>query len=325
MTRAPIDQAGGTDFVARTERYRRELLAHCYRMLGSVDDAEDLVQETYLRAWRGYGQFEERSSVRTWLYRIATNACLNALQHSSRRVLPSGLGAPSDDPDGAPVPAGPEVRWLQPLPDALVRPDAADPAAVVEARDDLRLALIASLQYLPSRQRAVLLLRDVLGFPAAEAAEVLGMTTAAVKSALARARTRLEEVAPASGDALEEPSDADVKRLLEGYLTAFETSDPDLLERLLRHDAVLEMGALTWFAGKATCMRYLRAQAMGTPGDWRFTPVRANGAPAVVAYFQGQAFGVAVLTPAASGIARITLFGDPRLAARFGAPAAVAP
>ncbi|MFD0585165.1 RNA polymerase subunit sigma-70 [Dactylosporangium darangshiense] len=178
-------------FVGATEPFRRELLAHCYRMLGSVDDATDVVQETYLRAWRSYGAFEGRSSVRTWLYQIATNACLTALAHHSRRVLPSGLGGAEQDPAAAPVPAEPGVSWLQPVPDAFLSPDAADPAAVVLAREDLRLALVASLQYLSGAQRAVLILREVLTLPAAEVAVMLGTTTAAVKSTLQRARARL--------------------------------------------------------------------------------------------------------------------------------------
>ena len=184
---------GSDEFVQRAEPFRRELLAHCYRMLGSADEAEDLVQETYLRAWRAYGSFEGRSSMRTWLYRIATNACLTALEQRGRRALPSGLGGPSDDPDAPPVPADPGVAWLQPIPDALVTPYSADPAAIVTARESLRLALIASLQYLPARQRAVLLLREVLGFPASEVAAMLGTSTAAVKSTLQRARARLAE------------------------------------------------------------------------------------------------------------------------------------
>ena len=178
----------GDAFVRDTEPFRREMLTHCYRMLGSVDDAEDGVQETYLRAWRAYDAFEGRSSVRTWLYRIATNVCLTALERSGRRVLPSGLGGPEPDPQAAPELAGLGVRWLQPIPDALAAPDGADPAAVVAAREGLRLALIASLQYLPGTQRAVLILRDVLAFPATEVAVVLGLSVPAVKSSLQRAR-----------------------------------------------------------------------------------------------------------------------------------------
>jgi len=185
------------EFVRGTEPFRRELLAHCYRMLGSADEAEDVVQETYLRAWRSYGAFEGRSSVRSWLYRIATNACLTALEQRGRRALPSGLGSPAEDPDAPPGLAEPGIAWLEPIPDALVTPESEDPGAIIAAREWLRLAVIASLQYLPARQRAVLLLREVLGFPAADVASMLGITTAAVKSTLQRARARLAEAAPA--------------------------------------------------------------------------------------------------------------------------------
>ena len=178
------DQSG--EFAQRTEPFRRELLAHCYRMLGSADEAEDLVQETYLRAWRSYGTFKGRSSLRTWLYRIATNACLTVLEQRGRRALPSGLGGPAEDPDAPPGPAEPEVAWLGPIPDTLVTTDSQDPATIVAAREGPRLALIASLQHLPARQRAVLLLRDVLDFPAAEVAAMLGTSAAAVKSMLQR-------------------------------------------------------------------------------------------------------------------------------------------
>ena len=157
------------DFTSRTGQFRRELLAHCYRMLGSADEAEDLVQETYLRAWRAYDGFEGRSSVRTWLYRIATNACLTAIERRGRRPPPSGLGSPDDDP-AAPVVDAPEVPWLQPIPDALLASPHDDPAAAAAARAGIRLAMVAALQYLSARQRAVLILRDVLEWPAAEVA-----------------------------------------------------------------------------------------------------------------------------------------------------------
>lgn len=139
------------EFVQQTERFRRELLTHCYRMVGSVDEAEDLVQETYLRAWRSYDTFEGRSSLRTWLHRIATNACLSALEQRGRRVLPAGLGGPAEDPDAPPGPAEPEVAWLGPVPDALLAPETHDPATISTARDSVRLALVAALQYLPGR------------------------------------------------------------------------------------------------------------------------------------------------------------------------------
>jgi RNA polymerase sigma-70 factor (ECF subfamily) len=308
-----------SDFVRDTEPYRRELLAHCYRMLGSAHDAEDVVQETYLRAWRGYQQFENRSSVRTWLYRIATNTCLTALGHGSRRMLPSGLGGPADDPHVDPESA-PNVAWLQVIPDSWVD----DPAVVVTSRESLRLALIASLQHLPAQQRAVLLLRDVLAFPAAEVAGMLEISVAAVKSALQRARARMQDIAPSAEDVIE-PTEPRARELLEQYMTAFENADTALLEKALRHDAALEMvGSRTWFAGRATCVPYL-AGVVGAPGDWRMVAIAANGQPAVAAYRRDEdgvlrAFGVAVLDVTATGIARIVVFGDPGLVTLFGLP-----
>src|SRR5262245_30194729 len=194
------------DFVRLTDPYRRELLAHCYRMLGSVHDAEDLVQETYLRAWRAYDDFEGRSSMRTWLYRIATNTCLNALESRGRRPLPTGLGGPSDSPEGD-LAKRDEVTWLEPVPDAMVASDASDPATLVAERESVRLAFVAAMQYLPPRQRVVLLLREVLKWKAAEVAELLGTTTAAVNSTLQRARAQLDEAAPSLDEAAE-PTEA---------------------------------------------------------------------------------------------------------------------
>src|SRR6185437_6109097 len=171
---------GREECARSTEPFRRELLAHCYRMLGSLDEAEDLVQETFLRAWRSHAGFEGRSSLRVWLYRIATNACLTALEQRGRRALPSGLGAPSDDPDGAPVEAGPGVSWLGPIPDALVTGPTQDPAAIAVARESLRLGLIACLQYLPARQRAVLILRGADGVHRAFGLAVLTVTATGI-------------------------------------------------------------------------------------------------------------------------------------------------
>ena len=306
------------EFVRSTEPCRRELLAHCYRMLGSADEAEDAVQETYLRAWRGYDAFEHRSSVRSWLYRIATNACLTALEQRGRRALPSGLGAPALDPDAPPGLAEPSVDWLDPMPDALVTPESDDPAAIVAAREWLRLALIASLQYLPARQRAVLLLREVLGFPAAEVASMLGTSTPAVKSALQRARARLDEVSPAPERVIE-PTEPRARELLGQYIAGFENADTTALEKALRADASIEMvGTRTWFSGRETCLRYL-AHVIGSPGDWRMVPTVANGQPAAIAHYRGGAFGLGVLTVTRAGISRITVFdGGPGLTARFG-------
>jgi RNA polymerase sigma-70 factor (ECF subfamily) len=320
--------AAAAEFTQSTEPFRRELLAHCYRMLGSADEAEDLVQETYLRAWRAYGSFEGRSSLRTWLYRIATNACLTALEQRGRRALPSGLSGPSGDPDTPPPAAEPALTWLQPVPDALVVSGSGDPAAIVVTRESVRLALVASLQYLPPRQRAVLLLREVLGVPAAEVAAMLGTSAVAVKSALQRARARLEDV-DFGADDLIEPEDPRARELLGQYIAGFEHADIEALEKALRADAAIEMtGTRTWFSGRVTCLRYL-AHVIGAPGDWRMTPTRANGQPAVAAYYRDgdgayQALGIAVLGVSAAGISRITVFGGGAdLVARFGFPPAV--
>src|SRR5262252_2074348 len=258
-----MDSAG---FVRDTEPFRRELLAHCYRMLGSIQDAEDLVQETYLRAWKSYGGFEGRSSLRTWLYQIATNACLTELAKRSRRMLPSGLYSPEPDPAAYPEGAETEVNWLQPVPDAMIAPESADPAAIVAAREGLRLALIASLQYLPPRQRAILVLRDVLAFSATEVADMLGTTTVSVKSALQRARARLKELAPAA-DQIAEPTESQARALLDQYIAAFENADAAALERLLTQDAILEATPMrTWFASRKTCVLFLRDHLLGSPG-----------------------------------------------------------
>ena len=317
------DRSG--EFVQHTEPFRRELLAHCYRMLGSADEAEDLVQETYLRAWRSYETFESRSSPRTWLYRIATNACLTALEQQGRRALPSGLGGPASDPDAQPVAAEPGLMWLDPIPDTLVTPDSADPATIVTRHESLRLALIASLQYLSARQRAVLVLREVLGFPAAEVAAMLGTSTAAVKSTLQRARARLEDVDP-EPDRVIEPTEPRARELLGQYIAGFENADITALEKALRTDAAIEMiGSRTWFSGRVTCLRYL-AHVLGSPGDWLMTPTVANGQPAAATYHRGadgayHAFGLGLLTVTPAGIARITVFGGgPGLVAKCGLP-----
>ncbi len=314
-----------TAFVSDTEPFRRELFAHCYRMLGSVADAEDLVQETYLRAWRAYDGFERRSSVRTWLYQIATNRCLTALAGQSRRMLPSGLYPPEQDLDRAPEPADPQVSWLQPVPDAMVTPDSADPAAIVAAREGLRLALIASLQYLPPRQRAALILADVLDFPTADIAAMLGTTPTSVKSALQRARARLKELDPAPG-AITEPAAPQARALLERYIAAFQNADAAALERLLVQDATLEATPLrTWFRGSSTCVAGLRNHVMGPPGTWRMLPTSANGQPATACYVRDdhgtyQPYGVAVLTMTGAGISGVVSFGDPELVTIFGFP-----
>jgi RNA polymerase sigma-70 factor (ECF subfamily) len=312
------------DFTGLTGRFRGELLAHCYRMLGSAEDAEDLVQETYLRAWRSFDGFEGRSSVRTWLYRIATNACLTAIERRPRRPLPSGLGAPGDDPQ-APVMAGAEVPWLQPFPDVLLAGEREDPAAVVASRAGIRLAFVAALQYLSARQRAVLILRDVLGWPAAEVAGLLDTTTTAVNSGLRRARDRLARELPAE-DELAEPAGPRAQALLERFAAAVENADAGALAGLLAEDVALEMPpVLTWFTGRRAVVRFVAAQLFTEPGWLLPVAVTANGQPAFAVYQREpdggyHAHAVLVLTVTRAGIGRIVSFQDPGLFRSFGLP-----
>jgi len=313
------------DFTSATGRFRGELLAHCYRMLGSAEEAEDMVQETYLRAWRSYAGFEGRSSVRTWLYRIATNACLTALERRGRRPLPSGLGAPSGDPE-TPVVAGPEMPWLQPLPGALLAAERADPASVTASRAGIRLAFVAALQHLSARQRAVLILRDVLEWPAAEVANLLGTTTTAVNSGLRRARAQLAQALPAE-DELAEPAEPDRRALVDRFAAALENADVTALAQLLAEDVALEMPpALTWFTGRPAVVAFTASQLLTEPGALRLVPVTANGQPAFAVYRRDSgtayhAHAVQVLTMTATGIARIVAFTDPGLFTSFGLPA----
>lgn len=313
------------EFARLTGRFRPELLAHCYRMVGSVHDAEDLVQETYLRAWRGYDGFEGRASLRNWMYRIATRVCLTALETGTRRPLPSGLGAPQDDHRVAIAAREPTVAWLQPAPDSLFGFD--DPAAIVGSRAGVRLAFIAALQLLPARQRAVLTLRDVLSFRTAEVAAMLETTPAAVDSALRRARARLAEAGPVQED-LAEPDERAQRRLLDDYVDAFTRADPAALLELLRADVEMEMPPTpTWFTGRDAVLGFLAARVLH-PGLWHMTPVRANGQLAVAVHKRCgdgrfEAYGVHVLTLIGARIARITAFNDPSLVAVFGLPEAV--
>jgi RNA polymerase sigma-70 factor, ECF subfamily len=298
-----------TEFMAQVEPLRRELLAYCYRLSGSVQDAEDLVQEAMLRGWRSYADFRGEASVRTWLYRIATNAFLSTARR--RRHLPSDLGPATADISLDMV-MDSESAWVEPLPDALIASDA-DPAGTVVARDQLRLALIASLQRLAPRQRSALLLREALGFSAAEIGEALQVSVPAVKSLLQRARASLETTV----EPLHSPDEPIAQELLATYMRAFETSDIRLLERTLHAEARLEMTpARTWFDGRATCLPYL-ATVIGEPGEWSMRPTRANGQPAVVAYRYGEPFAVVVLELRESNLARISLFGDPAVIGRF--------
>ena len=321
---------GGEDFARLADPYRPELLAHCYRMVGSVHDAEDLVQETLVRAWRAWDGFEGRASMRTWLYRICTNVCLRALENRARRPLPSGLGAP-DALDAPLAAARPEVPWLEPLPDAALRagpggPGApADPASIVVSRQSVRLALVAALQHLPPRQRAVLILRDVLGWPAAEVAGLLQMSVIAVNSALRRARDGLRQAGVGEDD-VREPADAGTRAIVDKYAAAFENADVAALTRLLAADAVLEMPPTpTWFAGREAVARFFGTRVLGAPGDFTLTATGANGQPAFAAYRRGgdggyHAHAIVVLEVRGAALARIVSFLDPGLFPVFGLP-----
>ena len=307
------------DFIEQAAPFRAELIAHCYRMLGSVDDGEDLVQETYLRGLRGYEAFEERAALRTWLYRIATTACLRALQHRARRVLPAGLGAASVDPEVDVDASKAGYPWLEPIPDTFT------PEAAVTAKQSIRLAVVTALQELPARQRAVLILRDVVQFSAAEVAELLETTQAAVNSALQRARAHLADVAP-SDDDVTVPEDRELLALVERYCAAFESGDVAALTALLQADVKLEMPPFAvWFTGRDAVTRFLAGRAFAEPGDVLMVPTSANGQPAVAHYRRDaagvmRAHAIHVLTLGEGGVAAITVFLEPALFAVFGMP-----
>jgi RNA polymerase sigma-70 factor, ECF subfamily len=302
------------EFVAQAEALRNELFAHCYRMVGSVHEAEDLVQETYLRAWHGLDSFEHRSSIRTWLYRIATNTCLNAVDAARRRALPMQLW-PASDPGDA-VTERTDVRWLEPLPSALVGGSAED--AVTE-RESLRLAFVAMLQTLHPRQRAILLLRDVLRFTAAETAAMLGTTTTAVNSGLRRARAQTA----ASGTRPTEPAEPERRRRLDQYVAAWEAKDVPAIVALLTSDAVWEMPPLAaWYRGAEHIGRHLAERCPVRPGQATLVPVEANGQPAFATYTREpdgslRATFLQVLDLGADGIEHVYAFVDPAVFVLF--------
>jgi RNA polymerase sigma-70 factor (ECF subfamily) len=310
---------GQDGFDRLVEPFRTELLAYCYRMLGSAHDAEDLVQDTYLRAWRAREQYDEtRSSLRTWLYRIATNTCLTALKVSGRRPLPSGLVSASD-PLG-PLVQGESAAWLQPLPDLLL--DAGDPARAVVDRTSLRLAFVAALQHLSARQRGALILRDVLSFSASEAAEILGTTTASVNSSLQRARTRVKEV-DVRQEGLSEPSAAEQRAWVDRYMKAFEHADVEGLKRLLTEDVLMEMPpVLNWFVGRGNYGLFMEWVFDKAGTDWRLEAVEANGQPGFAAYRRAgagyQLHTLQIFTVTSAGISRNSVFQDPEVFASFG-------
>ncbi len=313
------------DFERRAEPFRRELLAHCYRMLGSAHEAEDQVQETMLRAWRSYDRFDDQlASFRTWLYRIATNVCLTALKGARRRPLPSGLGAPGEDPEQPLIPAF-DIPWLEPLPDRLLGATPGDPSTMVSTHGSVRLAFVAAMQYLPALQRAVLILRDILEFSALEVADILDTTPAAVNSALQRARARLK-VLSATEELIEEPSDPANSALVDRYIAAFERADVASITRLLADAVVLEMPPIPlWFVGVQHYREFMARVFRIRGSDWRMIPTAANSQPAVGAYARSddgvfRAHTLHVLSVHNSAIHRIVVFQLPGLFELFDLP-----
>jgi RNA polymerase sigma-70 factor, ECF subfamily len=315
------DAATGAIPAEELEKYRRELIGYCYRMLGSIHEAEDAVQDTMLRAWRALATFEDRTGLRPWLYRIATNVCIDMLKGRSRRALPM---------DVAPVATGelrrgdprPDATWIQPAPDSLILPPDGDPAERAVSRESVRLAFIAALQHLAPRQRAVLILRDVLRWRAAEVAMLLETSADAVNSALRRARAALAALDRDS--AASQPSAGDGE-LLGAYVDAFERNDVDALVGLLRDDAILEMPPFElWMRGPDDIRRWLLAA--DAFGQELLTPVNANGSPAVAVYRprspEGRptAFSIQVLDTVAGRIGVIHVFLNPALFDLFGLP-----
>lgn len=323
MTRAEIrtgsDPVTDAEFEQLVAPLRRELTAHCYRMLGSSHEAEDLVQETYLRAWRAFHAFEGRSSVRTWMYQIATRTCLTALEQRSRRPLPSGLGNDPADPSAALESA--EVPWLEPFPE---RADSLDPATATVSKEGVRLAFVAALQQLTPPQRAVLVLRDVLGFSAAETAETLDISVASANSSLQRARAHAGQAGPADAAAL---SDRD-QELLARYVKAFEDYDIRAIVSTLSEDATWEMPPFTgWYLGAENIGTLIAGNCPANrPDDMRLVPTWANGQPAYGLYMRGldgvhRPFHLQVVELGPTGVSKVVAFFDLALFAEWGLPA----
>jgi RNA polymerase sigma-70 factor, ECF subfamily len=316
------------------EPYRRELQLHCYRMLGSLQDAEDLVQETFLRAWRGFDSFEGRASLRNWLYRIATNACLNALvsRASARRILPEAQGPPTDRmPEGEPAT---EIPWLEPYPDVKLEglsDIAPNPEARYEMREAVQLAFVAAIQYLPPRQRAVLLLRDVLSWSANETAWLLDTSVASINSALQRARATLEKQYPSGRQDTYTAPDNQQTVLLERYIRAWEGGDLDGFVALIREDAVLSMPPWQqWYKGRAAIQRFFAwAWRELCNGPFQIVSTAANCQPAFAQYTYSQEDGIYkaqtihLLTLQDGAISALNVFLDLKLFAAFGLPSAL--
>ena len=283
--------AQGPELEARLESHRIELTGYCYRMLGSAFEAEDAVQETMVRAWRAVDRFEGRSSLRSWLYKIATNVCFDLLEGRQRRALPVDLG-PASTAGAVLGPALPDVAWLQPVPDARVLPSDGDPAAVAELRETIRLAFVATLQLLPPNQRAVLILREVLQWPAAEVAELLGTSVPSVNSALQRARATLAASDTSAADREPAPLTADQQDLLRRYVEAFESYDMDRLTALLTEDASWSMPPYElWLQTHEDIVTWCLGPGIGCEGS-KLVPVSANGVPAFAQYKPDPAGGL---------------------------------
>jgi RNA polymerase sigma-70 factor (ECF subfamily) len=307
--------------------HRAALQAHCYRMLGSAQDAEDALQEALLRAWRGLPRFEGRSSLRSWLYSIATNVCLRAIERRPKRVLPVDYGPPSDPHDALGPPLTDSV-WLEPFPDEAVADGQASPEARYEQRESIELAFVAALQHLPDRQRAVLLLRDVLGFAPAEIAQALGATPAAVYSTLQRAHLAVEQRLPARSQqaTLRSIGDKRLRALVERYVTAWEAGDVAAITAMLTADATFVMPPRpAWYRGREAIGAFLAALPLSRP-QWRIVPARANGQPAFGFYeadggARHTAHAIQLLTlDGAAQISAVTTFHQPDAFARFGLP-----
>ncbi len=315
---APID--------SQLEAYRRELTGYCYRMLGSAFEAEDAVQDTMVRAWRGLDRFEGRSGLRSWLYRIATNVCLTMLDSAQRRVRPMDLGPPGSGRSTHPGEPRPEEIWVGPVPDGRLLPEGADPATVVAERESIRLAFVAALQHLPPRQRAVLILREVLAWSAQEVAELLDTSVPGVNSALQRARATIA-AADVRAD-VHAPLDDGQRSLLERYVQAFEAYDLTALTALLHDEATLSMPPLPlWLRGHDDIGAWMTGAGSGCRGS-RLVPVVANGMPAFGQYRAGpdgaghDPWALIVLEISAGRIAAVTNFLDTaRLFPLFGLPA----
>ena len=281
-------QGDETAFARLIEPYRGQLHAHCYRMLGSVHDAEDALQEATLRAWRGLGRFEGRSSLKSWLYTIATNTCLNHIERRPKRVLPVDYAAAAD-PHGGPGAPVVEQVWIEPYPDELigVEDGLAGPDARYEQRESVELAFVAALQLLPANQRAVLILREVLGFSAQEVADTLETSVASVNSALQRARKAVEERVPQQSqqETLRELGDAELRELVDRYVEAWERNDVETVMEMLAEDASFTMPPLaSWFSGHESIRIFLAGWPLSGTWRWRPLPARANGQPALAFY-----------------------------------------